>query len=203
MPRDRVLAAIAAACTAVAAVFALTMGAVLMHTGTAEAAQRDVLDAAERAYEPPAQEAAVQDEPETEWVESAPEPETEPALEEPTWEEPVYMEPAYVDPVYDYSEPDYSYVEPTYVSTDGLTAQGGVNYYGGRTETYYSSNVLPHYRLGEWTVDDEGFWRTDDGYYVVAAPDMEQGTVFEGSKGQCIVLDCGCDYGVTDYYVAW
>lgn len=195
MPRDRVLAAIAAACTAVAAVFALTMGAVLMHTGTAEAAQRDTLDAAEQAYDPPAE----------------PEPQAAEEPDEPmaTWEEPVYdyEEPVYdyQEPVYDYPEPVYDYVEPDggYWPTDGLTAQGGVNYYGGRTETYYSSNVLPHYRLGEWTVDDEGFWRTDDGYYVVAASDLAQGTVFEGSKGACIVLDCGCDYGVTDYYVNW
>ena len=85
----------------------------------------------------------------------------------------------------------------------GLTAQGGVNYFDGRTETYYSSNVLYHYRTDEWTVDSEGFYRTDEGYYVVAASDMEQGTVFEGSKGECIVLDSGCAEGVTDYYVAW
>lgn len=87
--------------------------------------------------------------------------------------------------------------------TDGLTQQGGVNYHDGRTETYYSSNVLHHYRTDEWTVDSEGFYRTDEGYYVVAASDMEQGTVFEGSKGECIVLDSGCAEGVTDYYVAW
>ena len=87
--------------------------------------------------------------------------------------------------------------------TDGLTPQSGVNAYDGRVETYYSSNVLYHYRTNEWTVDDEGFYRTDEGYYVVAASDMEQGTVFEGSKGECIVLDSGCAEGVTDYYVQW
>ena len=89
------------------------------------------------------------------------------------------------------------------VPLDGLTPQSGVNYYDGRTETYYSSNVLYHYRTNEWTVDDEGFYRTDEGYYVVAASDMEQGTTFEGSKGTCIVLDSGCSEGVTDYYVQW
>lgn len=85
----------------------------------------------------------------------------------------------------------------------GLTQESGVNYHDGRTETYYSSNVLYHYQTSEWTVDDEGFYRTDDGYYVVAASDMPQGTTFEGSKGTCIVLDSGCNAGVTDYYVAW
>ena len=86
---------------------------------------------------------------------------------------------------------------------DGLNAFNGVNYHDGRRETYYSSNVLYHYRTPEWTLDDEGFYRTAEGYYVVAASDMEQGTTFEGSKGTCIVLDCGCADGTTDYYVAW
>lgn len=106
---------------------------------------------------------------------------------------------------YEYYEPQY--YAPTYDAsaypTDGLTPQSGVNAYDGRVETYYSSNVLYHYRTNEWTVDDEGFYRTDEGYYVVAASDMEQGTVFEGSKGECIVLDSGCAEGVTDYYVRW
>lgn len=95
-------------------------------------------------------------------------------------------------------------VEQNYETpSSGLTQESGVNYHDGRTETYYSSNVLYHYQTSEWTVDDEGFYRTDDGYYVVAASDMPQGTTFEGSKGTCIVLDSGCDTGVTDYYVAW
>lgn len=34
-------------------------------------------------------------------------------------------------------------------SSDGLTPQSGVNYHDGRTETYYSSNVLYHYRTNE------------------------------------------------------
>lgn len=101
------------------------------------------------------------------------------------WEEPVYYAPAYDMP------------------TDGLTMQGGVNEHDGRTETWYSSNVLYHYRTSEWTLDSEGFYRDADGYYVVAASDMEQGTVFEGSKGECKVYDCGCADGVTDYYVNW
>ena len=105
------------------------------------------------------------------------------------------------EPVY-YEEP--MYYAPTYSTpSDGLTAQSGVNYYDGRRETYYSSNVLYHYRTNEWSIDSEGFYRTNEGYYVVAASDIEQGTVFEGSKGDCIVLDSGCAGGVTDYYVAW
>ena len=111
----------------------------------------------------------------------------------------------------DYWEPEFYTYEPQYYETtpnyyetsEGLTMQGGVYEYGGRTETYYSSNVLYHYRTNEWWLDDEGFYRTNEGYYVVAASDMEQGTTFEGSKGTCIVLDTGCDAGITDYYVGW
>lgn len=88
-------------------------------------------------------------------------------------------------------------------NSGGLTAQSGVNYYGGRRETYYSSNVLYHYRTPEWTVDSEGFYRDSEGNYVVAASDMPQGTVFQGSKGSCKVYDTGCSGNTTDYYVQW
>lgn len=86
-----------------------------------------------------------------------------------------------------------------------LNAYDGIHWYGDRLETYYSSNVAYHYRTPEWWLDDEGFWRTSDGYYVVSVCEyeMDEGTVFEGSKGLCQVLDCGCDWGTTDYYVAW
>jgi hypothetical protein len=111
-------------------------------------------------------------------------------------------EPEYYEPYEEWYEPVY--YAPAYdIPTDGLTMQGGVNEHEGRTETWYSSNVLYHYRTSEWTLDAEGFYRDADGYYVVAASDMEQGTVFEGSKGECKVYDCGCAEGVTDYYVNW
>lgn len=115
--------------------------------------------------------------------------------------EPEYIEP---EPI-EYEEPYYyePYYEPVYYPSEGLNSFTGVNEHDGRTETYYSSNVLYHYRTNEWWLDDEGFYRTDEGYYVVAASDMEQGTTFEGSKGTCIVLDTGCDAGITDYYVNW
>lgn len=114
------------------------------------------------------------------------------ALEaEQAWTE--YYEPVYYQPSYDASA----------YPTDGLTPQSGVNAYDGRVETFYSSSVLWHYRTNEWTADSEGFYRDADGRYVVAASDMPQGTVFEGSKGECIVLDSGCADGVTDYYVNW
>lgn len=114
-----------------------------------------------------------------------------------------------IDSQQDVYENNYDYNNYSYDNVNinnngsGLTQQSGVNYYDGRTETYYSSNVLYHYRTSEWTVDNEGFYRTNEGYYVVAASDMPQGTTFEGSKGICIVLDSGCNAGVTDYYVNW
>lgn len=91
----------------------------------------------------------------------------------------------------------------TYSSSGGLTRSGGVFNYNGRRETYYSSRVLYHHRTSEWSIDSEGFYRTAEGYYVVAASDMAQGTVFQGSKGMCQVLDSGCAANVTDYYVSW
>ena len=104
-----------------------------------------------------------------------------------------------------YYEPTY-YV-PTYSGVqgnpDGLNSFVGVIEYDGRRETAYSSNVLYHYRTSEWTADEQGFYHDSEGRYVVAASDMEQGTVFQGSMGECIVLDSGCDAGVTDYYVNW
>lgn len=93
--------------------------------------------------------------------------------------------------------------EPINNGATTLTAQSGVYYFGGRKETYYSSQVLYHYRTAEWYADDQGFYRTSEGYYVVAASDMAQGTIFQCSKGYCQVLDSGCAAGTTDYYVNW
>ena len=118
---------------------------------------------------------------------------------EEEWYEPQYQ-------VYDvggYYAPSNDTLSADYGVSDGLNSWSGVNYHEGRTETFYSSQVLYHYRTNEWTLDSEGFYRTEEGYYVVAASDMEQGATFEGSKGTCIVLDTGCNEGVTDYYVAW
>ena len=100
-----------------------------------------------------------------------------------------------------YYEEDYTWVEnyePSY-SGDGFM-QEGVREYEGRTESWYSSNQLYHYRTSEWTVDDEGYYRDDQGRYVVAASDVPEGSEIETSKGTGIVLDSGCDEGVTDFY---
>lgn len=79
-------------------------------------------------------------------------------------------------------------------------------WHDGRKETYYSSNVLHHYRTDEWTVDEDGFYRTDEGYYVVGVTlgDYELGDTFEGGRGTCYVADFGyADEPITDYYTNW
>ena len=86
---------------------------------------------------------------------------------------------------------------------DGLNSFVGVVEWNGRTETAYSSNVLYHYRTSEWTPDEYGFYRTSDGYYVVASNEYEQGTVIETSRGEAMVLDGGCAEGYIDFYTNW
>ena len=128
------------------------------------------------------------------------------AIEEAEAEEEVVEEPV-AEPVaapvnYSYTEPAYS--APVYTENgDGLTKSGGVNWHDGRKETWYSSNVLYHYRTGEWTVGEDGVYRDADGYVVVAASDLAQGSTVSTSFGEGKVYDSGCAAGVTDIYTAW
>lgn len=101
---------------------------------------------------------------------------------------------------------DYDpYVGPAEVhgNPDGLNSQVGVVEHDGHIETAYSSNVAYHVDTPDWTPDGQGFYRTDDGYYVVASSDYEHGTVIETSQGKAIVLDDGCSSGVVDFYTNW
>ena len=84
-----------------------------------------------------------------------------------------------------------------------LTKSGGVNYHNGRKETWYSSNVLYHYRTGEWTAGNDGVYRDSDGYVIVAASDLAQGSTVNTSYGVGKVYDTGCAPGTTDIYVNW
>lgn len=94
---------------------------------------------------------------------------------------------------------DYSASYAPRDNGDGFAFEG-VRDYNGTTETWYSSNQAYHYRTGEWTADDEGYYRDSDGYYVVASEDHAEGEVFDTSKGKAKVYDGGCDSGVTDFY---
>ena len=84
-----------------------------------------------------------------------------------------------------------------------LTKEGGVNYYNGSRETWYSSNQLYHYRTSEWTAGADGVYRDKDGYVVVARSDMAQGATLETSLGTGKVYDSGCANGTTDIYTKW
>lgn len=94
----------------------------------------------------------------------------------------------------------YSYSQG---SSGQLTKSGGVNYYNGRKETWYSSNVLHHYRTSEWTLGSDGIYRDSDGYVVVAASDLAHGSTVATSHGEGKVYDSGCAAGTTDIYTAW
>lgn len=109
-------------------------------------------------------------------------------------EEAYYYEPTYYAPTYSGVSGD----------PDGLNSFVGIiDGVNGTRETAYSSNVLYHYRTSEWQPDEYGFYRTDDGYYVVASSDYEQGTIIETSRGEAMVLDSGCDSGIVDFYCNW
>lgn len=86
---------------------------------------------------------------------------------------------------------------------DGLNSYVGVVEYDGHVETAYSSNVAYHVDTAQWTPDEQGFYRTDEGYYVVASSDYEHGTIIDTSQGKAMVLDDGCSSGVVDFYTDW
>jgi hypothetical protein len=103
-----------------------------------------------------------------------------------------------------YSSQNYYDTDQIYYSNDeGLTKDGGVNYYNGSRETWYSSNELYHYRTPEWSVGSDGVYRDGEGYIVVARSDMAQGSIIDTSLGVGKVYDCGCAVGTTDIYTNW
>ena len=86
---------------------------------------------------------------------------------------------------------------------EGLNSYVGVIEHDGHVETAYSSNVAYHTDTAQWSPDEQGFYRTQEGYYVVASSDYEQGAVIETSQGKAMVLDDGCSNGVVDFYTNW
>lgn len=87
-----------------------------------------------------------------------------------------------------------------------LTRSGGVNYYNGRKETWYSQRVLPGGGLdipGRHVNAEDGTIRDEDGYICVAASDLPKGTIVETSLGTGKVYDTGCAAGTTDIYTDW
>ena len=114
------------------------------------------------------------------------------------YEDDEYADGYYVEDGYDedyYAEDGYG--DDSDWEADSLDAFGGIYQFGDRLEAWYSSQVAYHYLTPEWWVDDEGFYRTDEGYYVIAASDYEYGSVIDGSKGECFVADSGCEEGAS------
>lgn len=90
--------------------------------------------------------------------------------------------------------------EQSYNSNASSFKSQGVIYQNGIRYTYYSSNVLYHYRTSEWTAGADGIYRDSSGYIVVASSDYGQGTIVSTPFGQGKVYDSGCASGTIDIY---
>lgn len=86
-----------------------------------------------------------------------------------------------------------------YASTDGLTKQAGVNYYGEQKETYYNLNMSRVVSNAQGNGLEGDYWVREDGAkmfgdYVIVAANQDvhpYGTTVETSMGTGIVLDTG------------
>lgn len=76
----------------------------------------------------------------------------------------------------------------------------GVIYQNGIRYTYYSSNILYHYRTPEWIAGSDGIYRDSAGYIVVASSDHSQGSIVSTPFGAGKVYDSGCASGTIDIY---
>lgn len=102
---------------------------------------------------------------------------------------------------------------PTTGTIDGsfFKKMGVINENGWRY-TWYSSNVLHHYRTSEWTPDENGVYRDSAGNVVVACVAevdedgdivryVNQGETLPTPFGIGKVYDSGCAAGTIDVYV--
>lgn len=90
--------------------------------------------------------------------------------------------------------------QQSYSGDSGSFKSQGVIYQDGIRYTYYSSNVLYHYRTPEWNAGSDGIYRDSDGYIVVASSDHSQGSVVSTPFGAGKVYDSGCASGTIDIY---
>lgn len=120
----------------------------------------------------------------------------------------------YDEGAYECQEADYEpysgsgtyYAEYNELYNDNGPSRSMPGWYDGYLETYYSSNTMYHYRTDEWTVDDEGFYRDDQGRYIVGvdiAEGIDIGTEVETGKGTAVVMDYGSGAHVHDFYTNW
>lgn len=97
--------------------------------------------------------------------------------------------------------------KPTESSGGHLTRAGGVFYFNGYKETWYSTNE----GCGQATarpipgkhVDENGIIRDEDGYICVASSDLPFYSVITISLGDAKVYDTGCSSGTIDVYTTW
>lgn len=89
---------------------------------------------------------------------------------------------------------------------------GMPGWHDGHVETYY--NASGHYMANEWTLDEEGFYRDDEGRYVIGVSINEinpetgahyqYGDIVETGKGEAVVYDYGAGVdNVHDFATAW
>lgn len=118
-----------------------------------------------------------------------------PEVAEATMEQVQKQEPEpIVEQTYSEPAPQQTYIGNGFES-DGVWQDENYRY------TWYSSNVLYHYRTPEWTAGSDGIYRDSEGYVVVASSDHPQGTVIENTPfGAAKVYDTGCASGTLDVY---
>ena len=93
------------------------------------------------------------------------------------------------------AQPQYT----SYSTSDGLTASGGVNYYGDQKETYYNLNMSRVVDNAQNAGLEGEYWVREDGVkmygdYVIVAANQDvhpYGTTVDTSLGEGIVLDTG------------
>lgn len=90
--------------------------------------------------------------------------------------------------------------QQSYSGNSGSFKSQGIVYQNGIRYTYYSSNVLYHYRTPEWNAGSDGIYRDSAGYIVVASSDHSQGSVVSTPFGAGKVYDSGCASGTIDIY---
>lgn len=90
--------------------------------------------------------------------------------------------------------------QQSYSGNSGSFKSQGAIYQNGIRYTYYSSNVLYHYRTPEWNAGSDGIYRDSAGYIVVASSDHSQGSVVSTPFGAGKVYDSGCASGTIDIY---
>lgn len=107
-----------------------------------------------------------------------------------------------------YSQSVFYDSNQNYISNGfGLTKSGGVYYYNGRKETWYSQRESGQHitasSIPGRTVGSDGVIRDANGYICVAASDLPLGSTIETSLGTGKVYDTGCANGTTDIYTDW